>query len=152
MKSPPGADTSCMRMSLRSAIVVLVCTAALVAPASVFAAHSVGTSGQIAWVRRATTNFVTAELNGNGAGVCAILDAPLRATRRHRTCAERWNGKLERLLHEPGGRAHLRSEQRAIPSAAVVIHGNVATIDLPGPLMSRSSRLLWTENCWMVEG
>ncbi len=152
MQRVPGADTSCMCMSLRSAIAVLVCAAALVAPASVLGAHSVGTSEQIAWVRRAATNFVTAELSGNGTGACAILNAPLRATRHRRTCAERWNAKLERLLHEPGGRAHLRNEQRAIPSAAVVIHGNVATIDLPGPLMSQSNRLLWTENCWMVEG
>jgi hypothetical protein len=139
-------------MSLRSAIAVLVCTAALVAPASVFAAHSVGSSEQIAWVRRAATNFVTAELSGNGTGACAILNAPLRTTRHHRTCAQRWNAKLQKLLREPGARARLRSEQRAIPSAAVVIHGNVAAIDLPAPLMSESNRLLWTENCWMVTG
>ena len=49
------------------------------------AAHSVGSPSQIAWVRRAATNFVTAELHGDGAGACAVLTAPQRATVHNRT-------------------------------------------------------------------
>jgi hypothetical protein len=41
---------------------------------------------------------VTAELGGDGAGACAILNAPLRATQHHRTCARRWDVELARLL------------------------------------------------------
>jgi hypothetical protein len=150
MTRTPTADT--LGMSPRSAIAMLVCAAALVAPASSFGAYSVGTHEQIAWVRRAASNFVTAELSGNGASACAILNAPLRATQHHRTCAQRWDAKLAKLLREPGGRAHLRREQRAIPSAPVVVHGYTATIELPAPLSNGPNRFLWTENCWMLEG
>ena len=115
-------------------------------------AHSVGTREQIAWVRRAATNFVTAELGGDGAGACAILNAPLRATQHHRTCARRWDVELARLLREPGGRSRLRSQARAIPSAVVIVRGSVASIDLPVPLMGGPNRFLWTENCWMLTG
>jgi hypothetical protein len=140
-------------MSVRRGIAVLVCALAFIPPASAFGApYSTGTPEQIAWVRRAASNFVGAELSGNGAGACAILIAPLRATQHHRTCAQRWNAKLAKLLHGRGGRARLRAQQRAIPSAAVVVHGNVASIDLATPLMSGSNRLIWTENCWMVKG
>lgn len=139
-------------MSIRRTLTVLACATALVPPASAFGAHSVGSREQIAWVRRAASNFVTAELSGNGAGACGILNAPLRATRHNRTCAQRWNAKLAKLLREPGGRARLRSQQRAIPSAVVVVHGYVASLDLPVPLMSGPNRFLWTENCWMLEG
>ena len=139
-------------MSLRRTVALLVCTAALLLPASAFGAYSHGTREQIAWVRRAASNFVTAELSGNGAGACAILNAPLRATRHQRTCAQRWNARLTRVLRERGGRAHLRAERSAIGSAVVVVHGNVASIDLPAPLMSGPNHFLWTENCWMLEG
>ena len=111
-----------------------------------------GSREQIAWVRRAASNFVGAELSGNGAGACGILNAPLRATQHHRTCAQRWNAKLAKLLHEPGGRARLRAQQHAIPSAAVVVTGNIASLDLATPLMNGSNQLVWTENCWMVKG
>jgi hypothetical protein len=146
----PAADKP--GMSSRHRIALLGCAAALLAPASASAAHSVGSREQVAWVRRAATNFVTAELGGNGAGACAILDAPLRSTQHGRTCAERWNSKLATVLREPGGRARLRAEQRAIGSAAVVVHGYVATIDLPTTLMSGPNRFLWSENCWMLKG
>jgi len=139
-------------MSVRHRIVLLGCAAALVLPASASGAHSAGSSGQIAWVRRAATNFVTAELGGNGAGACAILNAPLRASEHHRTCAERWDSKLAALLREPGGPARLRAERRAIGSAVVTVHGNVASIDLPSPLMSGPNQFLWSENCWMLKG
>jgi len=145
-------------MSLRRAFATLACSAALgapgalLAPAGAAAAHSVGTPEQIAWVRRAATNYVTAELAGNGAGACGILDASLRGTEHHRTCAQRLDAHLASLLREPGGRARLRAQKRAIASSAVLVHGNVATIELPTPLMGSSSRFVWSENCWMLDG
>ncbi len=115
-------------------------------------ASSVGSYEQVAWVRRAASNFVGDELRRDGAGACSILNAPLRATQHHRTCAQRWDARLARLLSEPGGRAGLRAEARAISSASVIVHGDTASIDLPAPLMSGANRFLWTENCWMLEG
>jgi hypothetical protein len=126
--------------------------AALVLPASAWAGHSTGSREQIAWVRRAATNFVTAELAGNGAGACAILNAPLRASEHQRTCAERWDSKLATLLRAPGGSSRLHAERRAIGSAVVIVHGDVASIDLPTPLMSGPNQFLWSENCWMLRG
>jgi len=137
-------------MGLTSRIAVVACLAMLVVPASALGANSAGSREQIAWVRRAATNFVTAELEGNGAGACTILNAPLRTTQNHRTCEQRWSSKLARVLHEPGGRARLRAEEHAIASAVVTVHGDHASIDLPTPLMGESSRFLWTENCWML--
>jgi hypothetical protein len=146
-------------MSRRSTISLLVCAAALMSPAGVLVnpavalgAHSVGSSGQIAWVRRAAGNFISAELAGNGAGACGILNAPLRASEHDRTCAQRWSDRLARVLREPGARARLRTEQRAIHSAVVIVHRNLATIELPAPLLGDSNRLVWTEDCWMVAG
>jgi heterodisulfide reductase subunit B len=139
-------------MSIRRTLTLFMCATALVLPASAFGAHSVGSREQISWVRRAASNFVTAELSGNGASACGILNAPLRATQHHRTCAQRWNAKLAKLLREPGGRARLRVQQRAIPTAVVVVHGYVASLELPTPLMSGPNHFLWTENCWMLEG
>ncbi len=71
-------------------------------------------------------NFVTAELAGNGASACAILNAPLRATRHDRTCAQRWDAKLAALLREPGAtgaaarRRSARSPRRRWSSTANV--------------------------------
>jgi hypothetical protein len=42
-------------------------------------------------------------------------------------------------------------QQYRIASAAVVVRGDVAWIELPTPLMSGQNRFLWTENCWMLE-
>ncbi|HTD58332.1 MAG TPA: hypothetical protein VK672_05510 [Solirubrobacteraceae bacterium] len=139
-------------MTLRRIVAALACAATLIPSASALATHSGGTPEQIAWVRRAASNFIDAELGGNGAGACAILNAPLRATQHHRTCAQRWNAKLSKLLREPHSRAHLRTLQRAIPSATVIVHGYSASINLPTPLMHGLNRFLWTENCWMLEG
>jgi hypothetical protein len=137
----------------RTLTVALVCGAALAAPAGAPAARSVGSRAQVAWVRRAATNFVTAELSADGAGACAILYAPLRGARGHRTCAERWDAKLRALLREPGGRAGLRADAHAIASARVVVDGGYeASIDLPAPLMAGRSRFLWSESCWMLSG
>jgi hypothetical protein len=112
--------------------------------------RSVGTAEQIAWVRRAAGNFVSAEIAGNGSGACGILAAPLRANSKGRTCAERWDAKLTRMLRQPGERRALRRLLQDISSARVVVRGNWATIDLPEPLLDSASRLRWTENCWML--
>ena len=131
---------------------ILLAPGALGVPAAVLGASWSASSEQVAWVRRAANNFVTAEIAGNGAGACAVLNAPLRATQHHRTCAQRWNARLAMLLREPHGRARLRAEQRAISAADVAIHADVAQIRLPAPLISGANRFLWTENCWMLEG
>jgi len=141
-----------LRMTVPRIIAALACAATLIPSASTLAASSAGTSEQIAWVRRAASNFVAAELAGNGAGACAILNAPLRTTQHHRTCAQRWNAKLSKLLREPHGRARLHTLRRAIPSATVIVHDYTASINLPTPLMQGPNRFLWTENCWMLEG
>ncbi len=142
-------------MSTRQATAALTCALALLLPAAAVGAyseHSVGSPEQIAWVRRAAGNFVAAELSGNGAGACTVLNAPLRATQHHRTCEQRLNARLGKLLHERGARSRLRAEQRAIPAARVVVHGDIASIELPAPLLRGPNRFLWTENCWMLMG
>lgn len=140
-------------MSVRRAVAIALGCACLAPPASALAAgYSTGTPEQVAWVRRAATNFVLAELAGNGEGACAILNAPLRATRHHRTCAQRMNARIATMLHRPGARAKLRTQRRKIQSAVVLVHGRVASIELPTPLMEGPNRFLWTENCWMLEG
>ncbi|MGH2834014.1 MAG: hypothetical protein ACRDK2_14670 [Solirubrobacteraceae bacterium] len=138
-------------MSMRRLILTLAAIAAL-APASALASHSVGSAEQVAWVRRAATNFLNAELSGNGAGACGILIAQLRATEHQRSCAQRWNAKLTRLLHQPGERARLQAQQRAISSAVVIVHGNNAWLHLHSRLISGPNRFEWTENCWMLSG
>jgi hypothetical protein len=161
---PPEADPTAGRLVLGAltadkagmspcrTAAVLACTASLLTPASgALAAYPVGSREQRAWVRRAASNFVAAELSGNGAGACAILDARLRRTQHHRTCAQRWNATLAKVLRTIGGRSRLRAQQRAIPSAPVVVHGDVAWIELPSALMSGQNRFLWTENCWMLQ-
>jgi hypothetical protein len=136
---------------MRSTVAMLAACAAAVPPAAALGAPSTGTREQVAWVRRAASNFLVAELSGNGAGACSILYAPLQASEHHRTCAQRWDAKLASVLRQPGERARLRADARALPSATVVVHANTASIDLPTPLMGQTSRLLWSSNCWMVD-
>jgi hypothetical protein len=141
-------------MSYARAVAVPLSALALLVPASAgaYSEHSVGTAEQIAWVRLAAVRFVTAELGANGSQACAILNAPLRGTVNGRTCEARWNARLTGLLSVRGARSRLRSEQRAARSARVVVHGNVASIELPEPLLRGPNRFLWTENCWMLLG
>ncbi len=140
-------------MSARRAVLVLLASvSAMLSPASALAAHSSGTPEQIAWVRRAAGNFVRAELAGNAAGACAILNAPLRATRGHRTCEQRWQVRLQTLSHTPGAHRRMQAQLRAIGRAAVVIHGDVAALELKSPLLNGPNHFLWTEMCWMLEG
>jgi hypothetical protein len=56
------------------------------------------------------------------------------------------------MLREGGVRARLRSELHAVAAARVVVRGNVASIELPAPLLHGPNRFVWTENCWMLEG
>lgn len=137
-------------MSLRGTLAVLVCVSALAVPASALGAHSVGTAEQIAWVRKAATRFVTAELTDDGSEACAVLNAPLRATEHGRTCEQRWGRKLAKLA--PAVRAKLRSQKHEIASATVVVRGDHASLELPSELMSGPNRFYWTENCWMLMG
>lgn len=140
-------------MSLRSLVALALAAAALALPAGALArGYSTGTPEQIAWVRRAASNFVIAELAHNGEAACGILNAPLRATRRRRTCAQRMDRRLTTLLRTPGARARLRVQRRAILSAVVSVRGNVATLALATPLIGGANRFLWTENCWMLMG
>jgi hypothetical protein len=138
-------------MSPRRLVAIVTCAGALAAPAGAWAAYSEGSPEQVSWVRRAAGNFVAGELSGNGAAACAILDASLRKTEHGRTCAQRWDAKLARILRSSSGRSHLRAQRRAIASARVVVHGDVAWIHLPLPLMSGQNRFYWTENCWMLQ-
>lgn len=140
-------------MNLRRAVLgILLFAVTLIAPASALAGDSTGTPEQIAWVRRAATNFVTAELTGNAAGACAILNAPLRATRGHRTCEQRWKVRLATVLGTPAARARMRAQRREIATSAVVVRGRVASLSLKTPLINGPNHFLWTEMCWMLEG
>ncbi len=121
-----------------------------VAPAA--SAHSTGTPSQISWVRSAAGRFLGAELQRNAAGVCSILNAPMRKSYRNRSCEQRWNARLAALLRSRSARSELHADNRAVSSATVEVHGSQATIALPHPLLNGSSRFLWTENCWMLEG
>lgn len=148
---------------LRTAIAPLACAAAmlacaagaiapaaLAAPASAGSARSTGTAEQIAWVRSAASDFVSAEIARDGAGACAKLTAAERASVHGRTCEQRWDVRLASLLRRHGERGRLRTQLHAIATAPVQVHGNRATIALATPLLDGASRLLWTENCWML--
>ncbi len=138
-------------MRPRTISALLACAIGVVALAPQAGAHSTGTPAQIAWVRRAAGNFVSAELQRDGAAACGILNAPLRATVHGRSCASRWDSRLASMLRDPAARAALRADRRDVSSATVHVAGNHATIDLPHPLYEGDSSLVWTEMCWMVE-
>ncbi len=137
-------------LTLTACVLACACVPAPALGASAASSH--GSAEQIAWVRSAASRFVSAELARNGEGACAILNAPLRATINGRTCAQRWDSKLSAMLRNPARRRELRAQQRSIPSAAVVVRGNVAQLELSRPLISGPNKFLWTEMCWMLEG
>jgi hypothetical protein len=139
-------------MGARRLLVMLTLAAALSAPATATAARSVGTPAQIAWVRSAATRFVDAELAGDGASACAVLNAPLRANRGSRTCAQRQDARIAGLLRSGAERRRLLAERRAIATAVVVVRGKVASLGLKTPLLNGPNNFLWTEMCWMLEG
>jgi hypothetical protein len=135
-----------MRPRVPSALLTGILAAlALAVPAA--GAHSTGTPSQIAWIRRAAGNFLSAELQGNGAAACGVLDARLRG----HDCARRWDSRLSAMLHRPGARKELQADSHAVSSATVLVTGKHATIDLPHPLYDGANHLTWTEMCWMVE-
>ncbi len=110
-------------------------------------------ANEISTLRSAATRFATAELNGDGATACAVLNAPLSDTVGHRTCAERWDASLHALLRTPGMRHKLQADLAAIPTADVALTDGdyTGTIALPTPLLGSQSRFAWTNNCWMLE-
>ncbi len=111
------------------------------------------TANEIATLRSAATRFVTAELNGDGATACAVLNPPLAGVVGHRTCAQRWDASLKAQLGVPGERHRLLADEHAIATAHVALSSGdyVGTIALPTPLLGSESRFLWTQNCWMLE-
>ena len=106
--------------------------------------------GTAATLRTAAGRLVTAELAGDGAGVCAVLNAPLTATVAGRTCAERWDARSRAMTATAAGRIALRRDLRAVANAAVTIDGEHGSIALPVPLLHGASRFYWTANCWML--
>ncbi|MGO9489459.1 MAG: hypothetical protein ACLQBB_10580 [Solirubrobacteraceae bacterium] len=138
-------------MRTRPVVAAVLLLGMLALPAAA-AEQSAGTAEQIAWVRRAAGKFLAAELQGNGPGACAVLNAPLRTVQGHRDCQQRWSSRLAAMRRDPADAAMLRSDRRALASATVEVHGGHASIALPYPLLGPSSRLVWTEMCWMVQG
>ena len=126
---------------LAIAAAVLLSTPAL-APAD--------TGGTVPQLRAAVTRLLDAELARDGATACGILNAPLTATIDGRTCAQRWDARIARLFASPGGRGTLLADLHAVPTAAVTMVGEHATIALPHPLLNGHSRFYWTANCWML--
>jgi hypothetical protein len=106
--------------------------------------------GTAATLRAAAGRLVVGELAGDGAGVCAVLDAPLTHTVAGRSCAERWDARSRSRTATASGRLALRRDLRAIASAAVRIDGEHGSIALPVPLLDGRSRFYWTANCWML--
>ena len=150
MRVLSGVDTAAMRFPLL--VSALACIAVLLPVAGARAERSVGTPGQIAWVRSAASRFVEAELSGSGEAACAVLNAPLRVSIHGRTCAERLDARFAALLRRPAARSALRRQARAITDAAVIVHGNSARLALATPLLAGPNHFLWTEDCWMLEG
>lgn len=150
-----GADIVCtMRMRLAQAgCAGLLALAGLGMAATTAAAGWSSTANEVATLRSQATRFVTAEINGDGATACAVLNAPWSGVVDHRTCTQRWDASLHTLLRTPGARRQLRADAAAIPTARVDLSadGYTATIALPTPLFASLSRFVWTNNCWMLE-
>ncbi len=135
------------------ALAAALAATALAAPAMAGASMGTGTGShaeQVAWVRRAASRFVGAELAGSGASACGVLYAPLRASSDGRSCEQRWDARLARMLRVRRQRTLLHTELRQIARAPVQVHGDVATLALAQPLLGAASRLIFSENCWML--
>jgi hypothetical protein len=134
----------------RAALVAAALSAATAAPASAgWSSHA----NEVATLRAQATRFVNAELQGDGATVCAVLDKPNQGVGAHQTCTGHWNATLRAMHNTAGARQHLRADLRAIATARVTLthNGYVATIALPTPLLGDSDEFYWTQNCWMLE-
>jgi len=130
----------------------LLATAAAVLAVAATAAAAAVSTGTASGLRYAVTRLLTAELARDGAGACAVLDAPLATTVDGRSCAQRWDARIDRMLAVPGGRGRLRADLHAVANAPVAIDGLYGTIALPHPLLDGRSRLYWTDDCWMLTG
>lgn len=107
-------------------------------------------TGTASGLRYAVTRLLTAELGRDGAGACAVLNAPLNATVDGHSCAQRWDARIERMLAVHGGARRLQADLHAVAGAPVRVAGLYATIALPHPLLDGQSRFYWTDNCWML--
>jgi hypothetical protein len=133
---------------VKARLLALAAAAAFVAPVTASAQSQwAGTTSEL---RAAVTRLLDAELAGDGGTACGILYAPLTAVVGGRDCAQRWDARLGRILHGPGGRASVRANLHAVATAAITMNGNYALIALPHPLLHGQSRFYWTANCWML--
>lgn len=133
---------------MKARLLAIAAAAAVLAPVTASAQSQwAGTAPEL---RAAVTRLLNAELAGDGGTACAILYAPLTGVVGGRDCTARWDARLSRLLHAPGGRASIRANLRAVATAAIAMNGDWATIALPHPLLDGGSRFYWTANCWML--
>jgi hypothetical protein len=123
---------------------------ALAAALPVSASASAPWGPNAATLRGAVTRIVNAELAGNGATACTILNPPLDMTVGGKTCAQRWDARIQGLLASPKATRGLRADLRAVTTAPVTIDGEHASIVLPAPLLNGHSRFYWTDDCWML--
>ncbi|HEX4036161.1 MAG TPA: hypothetical protein VHX66_17100 [Solirubrobacteraceae bacterium] len=103
-----------------------------------------------ATLRTAAARIITALLTRDGAGACAVLNAPLTATERGRTCAQRWDARSAELLARRNGAALLHADLREAATVSVSVDGEHGSIALSTPLLNGHSRFYWTQNCWML--
>lgn len=135
-------------MNARQLLAAGTATLALAVPAGASAAPAWGPAAST--LRAATSRLIEAELRGDGATACAILNPPLDTTVAGRTCAQRWDARIAALLRHRGGARGLRRDLRAVADASVAIVGEHGSIALPVPLLNGHTRFYWTENCWML--
>jgi hypothetical protein len=133
---------------VKARLLALVAAAVVMAPVTASAQSQ--WAGTTPVLRAAVTRLLDAELAGDGGTACGILYAPLTGVVAGRDCAQRWDTRLGRMLHAPGGRASVRANLRAVASAAIAMNGNYASIALPHQLLDGASRFYWTANCWML--
>jgi len=134
--------------SVKARLLAIAAAAAVAAP--VTASASSQWAGTAPELRAAVTRLLDAELAGDGGTACGILYAPLTGVVGGRDCTQRWDARLSHMLHARGGRASIRANLRAVPTAAIAMNGNYATIALPHALLNGGSRFYWTANCWML--
>jgi hypothetical protein len=142
-----------VEMSSRIARVFLATAALSAAAAAPAAAGWSSHANEVSTLRAQATRFITAELAGDGATVCAVLNSPNHGVGPHQTCAGHWDAALRTLLRTPGARRRLTADLHAVAGARVTLtHGDyVGSLALPTPLLGSSSEFYWTNNCWMLE-
>jgi hypothetical protein len=133
-------------MRSRSVFLAAAAATALALPAGA----SADATGTVPGLRAQVQRLITAELTGDGATVCAILNAPLTVTHHGVTCTARWDAKLKHMKRK--GRRRLHADVAAVGAAAVTSDGTYASITLPHPLLAGQSKFYWYDNCWMLMG